>query len=630
MNLREWTAAAVEPGGQDPPDPDEWVAVEGPEHPARFADERAVAYRTQFADPGDARSQLRLDGLYAHARIWLDGDLLGEHDAYFEPFRAVVDSAGEHELVVVCRAPDDRFGGVFETDHVSPRERVPGIRWGATIEPVPEVALTDLTIRPDDGDETGIDVIVTVDAAVDFSGRVRLSLHPEGSDATSGMTQVGVSADAGERVTVQGRLSVRDPDRWWPRGFGSPHRYTVRASLANHERTATTGFRTVAYDSSGLSVNGARIPVRGRVVLPTTDPDDAVTAVERAAETNATLVRWYGHAPPEAAYAAADEAGVLLMQDLPMSPGALDVERARSVARRLSGAYGHHASLALFGVHDDAHAFETTTDRKSWRVCRAVGGREHAATATTAASALSGAMPVLAVPGLDAESERNERLGGRRVRRSDGRPRRWYPHPLRGSRHRRHDGAERGTNGRGAPADRHAVRDGVRTAGRDVRRAHDDDRVRAHDRLPRRPDRKRTHSDRPQRHGRLHRGRGRVVGRRPGRNARGRPRSGLTVDDRNDRPAGGRRRYRDRAVDRGTAARNQLSPIEQAERQCDALSPSQRLNGFCHYAQMPEAAGITVASHTNDTGLSSEQSATDEERRPSGATGIATEPWQAQ
>lgn len=45
---------------------------------------------------------------------------------------------------------------------------------------------------------------------------------------------------------------------------------------------------------------------------------------------------------------------------------------------------------------------------------------------------------------------------------------------------------------------------------------------------------------------------------------------------------------------------------------------------------MPEAAGITVASHTNDTGLSSEQSATDEERRPSGATGIATEPWQAQ
>lgn len=408
MNLREWTAAAVESGGQDPPDPDEWVAVEGPERPARFADERAVAYRTQFTDPGDARSQLRLDGLYAHARIWLDGDLLGEHDAYFEPFRAVVDSAGEHELVVVCRAPDDRFGGVFETDHVSPRERVPGIRWGATVEPIPEVALTDLTIRPDDGDETGINVIVTVDAAVDFSGRVRLSLHPDGSDATSGMTQVGVSADAGERVTVQGRLSVRDPNRWWPRGFGSPHRYTVRASLANHERTATTGFRTVAYDSSGLSVNGTRIPVRGRVVLPTADPDDAVTAVERAAETNATLVRWYGHAPPEAAYAAADEAGVLLMQDLPMSPGALDVERARSVARRLSGAYGHHASLALFGVHDDAHAFETTTDQGSWRVCRGVGGRERAATATTAASALSGGVPALAIPGLDAGAEGDE------------------------------------------------------------------------------------------------------------------------------------------------------------------------------------------------------------------------------
>ena len=405
MNLREWSAAAVDADGRDPPTPDEWVAVEGPESPARFTGERTVAYRTHFADPGGERAELRLGGLYAHARVWLNGEFLGEHDAYFTPFSAVVDPADENELVVVCRASDDRFGGVFETDRLPPRDRVPGIRWDATVEPVPEIALTDLTVRPAEGDETGINAIVTVDAGTELSGRVRLTLHPADGEATSAMTSVGVAAEAGGRVTVQGRLSVRDPDRWWPRGFGSQRRYTVRAALGDHERTATTGFRTVEYGSDGLVVNGTRIPVRGRVVLPTTDPEDAVEAVEHVAETNANLVRWYGHVPPESAYDAADEAGVLLVQDLPMSPGALDAERARSLARRLSGAYGHHASLTCFGVHDDAYEFETATDRGSWRVLRAVGGREHAATATAAAGALPGSIPALAVPGLDAGVE---------------------------------------------------------------------------------------------------------------------------------------------------------------------------------------------------------------------------------
>ncbi|EMA44534.1 glycoside hydrolase family 2 sugar binding protein [Halococcus morrhuae DSM 1307] len=400
MNLHEWTAAAVEPG-DGPPEADEWHAVD-PAAPDAFAGEHAVAYRTEFADPreGDERALLTLRGLYAHARVWLNGEFVGRHDTYFTPFRTVFDPEAENELLVECRAPEDRFGGVFETALVSERERVPGIRWGASVEGVPAAVITDLTVRTAETDEeVGVNAIVTIDAGSDLDGRVRLSLQPEGADGASALTQVGVQASAGERVVVQGQLSVRDPDRWWPRGTGPQNRYTVRAQLGGHDRTATTGFRTIEYGPEGLSINGTHVPVRGLVSLP---DESATDVIDRAIAANATLVRPYSHVPPESFYEAADAAGVLVCQDVPMSAGALDAERARLVARTLAGAVGHRPSLAVFGVRDDAHGFDVTTEEEDRRVLRSTGnGDGGAATATAAKTSLPDDAIVLSMPGLD-------------------------------------------------------------------------------------------------------------------------------------------------------------------------------------------------------------------------------------
>jgi hypothetical protein len=403
MQLHEWTAAAVD-SGDGPPEADDWQPIESPVSPGRFAGEHAVAYHTTFADPrdGEGRALLTLRGLYAHARVWLNGEFVGSHDTYFTPFRAAFDPVAENELRVECRAPEDRFGGVFETHLVPPERSVPGIRWGARVEGVPANVITDLTVRTDENDgEAGVNAIVTIDAGTDISGQVRLSLQPEESDGASALTQVGVTASAGERVTVQGRLSVRDPDRWWPRGFGPQNRYVVRAALGEHERTATTGFRTVEYGANGLVVNGTRVPVRGLVSLP--DEDNATQTIERAVETNANLIRWYGHVPPESFHEVADAEGLLVLQDIPMRPGALDAERARLVARTLAGAVGHHPSLTAFGVHDDAHEFDVTTEEERWRVCHSTGDGG-AATATAATTALPNDAVVVSTPGLDADT----------------------------------------------------------------------------------------------------------------------------------------------------------------------------------------------------------------------------------
>ncbi|EMA53348.1 MULTISPECIES: glycoside hydrolase family 2 [Halococcus] len=399
MKLGEWEAAAVDPG-EGPPTTDEWVAVDSL-RPSRFAGEHAVAYRTSFADPRDGagRALLELHGLSPRGRVWLNGDFYGTHDTPFTPFRSVFEPADRNELLVECRTPENRLDDAGETSPAN-EPTIPGVR-RASVEPTPENVITDLTIRHYDTDDgSGVNAIVTVDAGTDLRDRIELSLRSADTDGMSALSHVGVTADAGDRVTVRGQLTVRDPDRWWPRGFGAQNRYTVHAALDESERTATTGFQTVESRSDGIVVNGTRVPIRGLCVRSPT-PE----TVERALAANATLVRPVGAVPPPAFYDAADEAGLLICQDVPLDPGGLDVERPRRVARTLGGAYGHHPSLAGFGVRDDAARFESIDDEGDRYVLRATSGGDPAATATAAAEALPNDVPAFVFPGFDAGPE---------------------------------------------------------------------------------------------------------------------------------------------------------------------------------------------------------------------------------
>ncbi|WP_135820340.1 glycoside hydrolase family 2 protein [Halostella litorea] len=376
-----WTAAAVDPGDDgDPPSAGEWEDVSVPGQPERFAGESAVAYRLAFDDPrsDDAqRTLLDLRGLYAHARVWLNGDLLGEHDAYFVPFRREFVPEERNELVVECRAPEDAFGGVERTDQLPTVAGVPGIRWGAHVRVRPPTFLDDLTVEPRvDGDDATIEATVAVDAGEAVDDYVTFSLRPEGFRGGGAMERAEVTADAGERTTVSREIRVRDPSFWWPNDHGPQHRYTVRAKLGDASASATTGLRTVSYGDDGLRVNGRQVQARGVNVLPAADP---AADVERAADANANLVRAHAHVPPHDLHEAADEAGLLVWQDLPLSGDReFDPDRGRALAAMLADEYGHHPSVSLYGVHDDPRspfadplgAGRTSRYRLRWRAWR--------------------------------------------------------------------------------------------------------------------------------------------------------------------------------------------------------------------------------------------------------------------
>ncbi|MCU4741908.1 glycoside hydrolase family 2 [Halobacteria archaeon AArc-m2/3/4] len=414
----KWTGGIVtETNGDGPPSVGEWVPVTVPGRSSTFAGADApVAYRTTFADPRSSsaeRTRLVLGGAYGRTRVWLNGTLLGEHSTYFLPARFEFEPQEANELLVVCEPPDESgAGGIYETDAVPAETAVPGIWWSVELQVRPPTFVSSLAAVPrvTDG-EAVIDTEVTVDAGEAVDDAVTLSLRPEGFRGGGSMERVPVQADAGERVTVSKSLEVRDPNLWWPRGYGPQHRYTVRAKLGEDSAERTVGLRTIERDDEGLIVNGRRLRARGINRRPSVG-GDASEDVRRAIDANATLVRVRGHVPSPEFYAACDETGVLVWQDLPLAEGEFEADRATALLESIATSYGSHPSLAMYGIRDDPHepfadplgAGTLAKLRFRWRAWRASFDPTEV---ETVAATVSDGRPVVSVagqPGLDADA----------------------------------------------------------------------------------------------------------------------------------------------------------------------------------------------------------------------------------
>ena len=110
------------------------------------------------------------------------------------------------------------------------------------------------------------------------------------------------------------------------------------------------------------SVNGERIYLKGINLLPAAPYLDLAGPalqrddLERAKAAHLDLVRVTGHVAPADTYAAADELGLLVWQDLPMY-GRLHRSARRHAAtqaRELVDSLGHHPSIALWCAHNPA------------------------------------------------------------------------------------------------------------------------------------------------------------------------------------------------------------------------------------------------------------------------------------
>lgn len=156
------------------------------------------------------------------------------------------------------------------------------------------------------------------------------------------------------------RLELCAPHRWWPAGMGDQALYTLKlALLIDHDQPVDT--QEVTFGLSSIRRDhalGADLPptllVNGRICsiqdVLTVDRTDARALLPATGESLLLVRDHYG---PDSLYAAADRAGILLVQCVPLDSGgqpdrSLDHELARLTAHpSLAGYYvGHLGALA--------------------------------------------------------------------------------------------------------------------------------------------------------------------------------------------------------------------------------------------------------------------------------------------
>jgi beta-mannosidase len=365
-----------------------WEPVHVPGHwrstPAFADSDGPLLYRGWFAAPPPAegrRSWLTFDGLCYQGDVWLDGGYLGDTEGYFLPHTFEVTeplaAQSEHLLAVevTCSpargsGPRRQLTGAYQSDdHVDPAGNPGGIWAPVRVTETGPVRIASLRLLcREAGPERAV---VALRAVLDSDAPRRARLVTEIGDHDHAHDQP-LAAGVNE---VNWTVTIERPRLWWPRALGEPTLYAVRVAVdlaeegadapapdaaVSDERRLWTGLRTVRLRRWQWSVNGERLFVKGAAVGPTrpgpgdATPDEVRRAVLAARDAGLDLIRVHAHVARPELYDAADGAGLLVWQDMPLAgPYARGIRRqAVRQARALVDLLGHHPSVALWCGHD--------------------------------------------------------------------------------------------------------------------------------------------------------------------------------------------------------------------------------------------------------------------------------------
>ncbi len=356
-----------------------WKPIEVPRQLAAHEGSQAVWYRTEFQRPDHSgRVLLRIGGAFLATHAWLNGKLLGSHYGYFAPFGFDLTPylKPENLLVICCESPVEmqpdkkrHIMGVFNDGELKPypasayaslpdpyRWEVPvGIWRPIGLEYIGPIAIDWMRLNPEF--EAG-DGRLEVEARLrnldgrQMDGEVELVVSAASGGAPSAPLRLRreVHLAGGGEQTVSMRLALPGARRWEPWRFGDQPMYRaemIARSAGGSESTRVEdafAFRELKWDVGprrlSFAVNGRPMFLRGACYAPSYRLDELTAELfdadlRTAKEANVDALRIVANVLPLEFYRSADEAGMLVVQELP-----------------LYGAYAYHARA------DDARFFE--------------------------------------------------------------------------------------------------------------------------------------------------------------------------------------------------------------------------------------------------------------------------------
>ena len=273
-------------------------------------------------------------------------------------------------------APHIPDAGIFRSVYVT------GIR---------DKAIKDFYVTQNHSDDK-----VTLDVDVEFQGGTMTRRHGESDDTH---TEIIVTDPNGKRIMPgpAGNIVIKNPQIWWPNGYGAHPLYTVKVTLMTIDGTVLDemekriGLRTIGVhqekdqwgESFAHEINGVQIFAMGADMVPM----DAVLGrineertrklLEDCVAANYNTIRVWGggYYPDDYFYDICDELGLLVWQDLMFACASYELtpEFEENICAEITDnvkRIRNHACLALWcgnnelEEHVDEEAWEPTKKQK--------------------------------------------------------------------------------------------------------------------------------------------------------------------------------------------------------------------------------------------------------------------------
>ena len=369
--------------GQSSTVPGHWQS-----HPTFAKSDGPILYRRRFelAPPADGRRRwVTLDGVFYQADVWLDGAYLGDPQGYFFPHSFDVTAlsrlADEHVLAIEVTCNPERgisgrrnITGIFQHSEAVDRAWNPGGLWRPVlVYDTGPAKLDRLRVLCRDADETRAHLRLYVCLDSDEARTVRVRTTAAG--VLVGETEHPVAAGNNE---IEWALDIDRPQLWWPRALGDQPLTDVDVELlvdgeVSDRRSRRTGLREVAWNDWVCSINGERLFLKAANIVPTrpgladATPEEVRRDVELAVEAGLDAVRVQAHIAHPELYHAADELGVLVLQDFPLQWGYAHQIRREAVrqVREAVNTLGHHPSIVQWCAHDEPVADAPQVEHES-------------------------------------------------------------------------------------------------------------------------------------------------------------------------------------------------------------------------------------------------------------------------
>jgi beta-mannosidase len=342
-------------------DDDAWAPVAVPRLHGATSGNEAIWYRVRFPRPRHRqRTLVRFEGAFLVANVWLNGRLLGSHYGYFAPFSFDISSflLEENVLAVCVEAPVEtdlaakrHLMGLFNDSDTKPypsRElgrlgeqyvwHVPMGLWRPVLlEQVGHVVAEWMHCEPhvEQGDLARLGLRIrlrNLDGRI-MTGELAIRVAAENLEGGTPLEmRRGFRLNGHDVQDVVVELALPDPQLWSPWAHGDPALYRAELDVTADERKSahlreTFGIRDVSLQTRAegwtFAVGGRPMFMRGanycsEFFMDAAGDDLLKADLELAHQANMDMLRLNAHVEAPALYDAADHAGLLIWQDMPM------------------------------------------------------------------------------------------------------------------------------------------------------------------------------------------------------------------------------------------------------------------------------------------------------------------------